>query len=47
MRKKPWILPVRCEKPSLTTTIYLESMNQMKKMGGISSILGMLPGLSE
>jgi signal recognition particle subunit SRP54 len=24
---------------------YLESMNQMKKMGGISSILGMIPGL--
>lgn len=24
---------------------YLESMNQMKKMGGISSILGMMPGL--
>ena len=25
---------------------YLESMNQMKKMGGLSGILGMLPGLS-
>ena len=24
---------------------YLESMNQMKKLGGISSILGMMPGL--
>ena len=24
---------------------YLESMNQMKKMGGISSVLGMIPGL--
>ena len=24
---------------------YLESMNQMKKMGGLSSILGMIPGL--
>ena len=24
---------------------YLESMNQMKKMGGLSSILGMMPGL--
>ena len=24
---------------------YLESMNQMKKMGGLSSILGMLPGM--
>ena len=24
---------------------YLESMNQMKKMGGISSILGMIPGI--
>ena len=24
---------------------YLESMNQMKNMGGISSVLGMLPGL--
>jgi signal recognition particle subunit SRP54 len=24
---------------------YLDSMNQMKKMGGLSSILGMLPGL--
>lgn len=24
---------------------YLESMNQMKKMGGISSVLGMMPGL--
>jgi signal recognition particle subunit SRP54 len=24
---------------------YLESMNQMRKMGGISSILGMMPGL--
>lgn len=24
---------------------YLESMNQMKKMGGISSILGMMPGI--
>ena len=26
---------------------YLESMNQMKKMGGLSSILGMMPGLGE
>ena len=25
---------------------YLESMNQMRKMGGISSVLGMLPGVS-
>ena len=25
---------------------YLESMNQMKKMGGLSSVLGMMPGLS-
>ena len=24
---------------------YLESMNQMKKMGGLSSVLGMMPGL--
>ena len=24
---------------------YLDSMNQMKKMGGLSNILGMLPGL--
>ena len=24
---------------------YMESMNQMKKMGGISSVLGMMPGL--
>ena len=24
---------------------YLESMNQMKKMGGISSVLNMIPGL--
>ncbi len=24
---------------------YLESMNQMKKMGGLSSILGMMPGI--
>ena len=24
---------------------YLESMNQMKKMGGLSSILGMMPGM--
>ena len=25
---------------------YLESMNQMKKMGGLSSILSMMPGMS-
>lgn len=25
---------------------YLESMNQMKKMGGLGSVMGMLPGLS-
>ena len=25
---------------------YLESMNQMKKMGGLSSILGMMPGIN-
>ena len=25
---------------------YLESMNQMKKMGGLSSVMGMMPGLS-
>ena len=25
--------------------MYLESMSQMKKMGGLSSILGMMPGL--
>ncbi len=24
---------------------YLESMNQMKKMGGLSSVLGMMPGM--
>ena len=26
---------------------YLESMNQMKKMGGLSSILGMMPGMGQ
>ena len=24
---------------------YLESMNQMKKMGGLSSVMSMMPGL--
>ena len=32
-RKLPWL------------DDYLESMNQMKNMGGISSVLNMLPGL--
>ena len=29
----------------MTLIMYLESMSQMKKMGGLSSLMGMMPGL--
>ena len=35
----------KIKKATLGFDDYLESMNQMKNMGGISSVLGMLPGL--
>ena len=35
----------RLKKGKFDFNDYLESMNQMKKMGGISSVLGMMPGL--
>lgn len=35
----------KIKKASFGFDDYLESMNQMKNMGGISSVLGMLPGL--
>ena len=36
----------RMRKAEFNYNDYLESMNQMKKMGGISSVLGMMPGVS-
>jgi signal recognition particle subunit SRP54 len=36
----------KIKKASFGFDDYLESMNQMKNMGGISSVLGMLPGMS-
>ena len=35
----------RFRKAQFSYDDYLESMNQMKKMGGLSSILGMMPGM--
>ncbi len=35
----------RMRKAEFTFSDYLESMNQMKKLGGLSSILGMMPGM--
>lgn len=39
-------LEEKLRKASFGFDDYLTSMNQMKKMGGLSSILGMLPGMS-
>lgn len=36
----------RMRKAEFNYNDYLESMNQMKKMGGVSSVLGMMPGVS-
>lgn len=38
-------MTARLKKGKFDFEDYLESMNQMKKLGGISSILGMLPGM--
>ncbi len=35
----------RLKKAEFSFDDYLESMNQMKKLGGISSVLGMMPGM--
>jgi signal recognition particle subunit SRP54 len=35
----------RLKKAEFTFDDYLESMNQMKKMGGLSAVLGMMPGI--
>ncbi len=35
----------RLKKAEFTFDDYLESMNQMKKLGGLSSVLGMMPGM--
>ncbi len=35
----------RMRKAEFSFNDYLESMNQMKKMGGLSSVLGMMPGM--
>ena len=35
----------RLRKAQFSVDDYLESMNQMKKMGGLTSILGMMPGM--
>ena len=45
MRRKPKNLSRRCARMNLTSMMYLESMSQMKKMGGLSSLMGMMPGL--
>ncbi len=36
----------RMRKAEFTFTDYLDSMNQMKKMGGMASVLSMMPGVS-
>ncbi|MCD8232574.1 MAG: signal recognition particle protein [Clostridiales bacterium] len=36
----------RMRKAEFSYNDYLESMNQMKKMGGIASVLGMMPGMN-
>ncbi len=36
----------RMRKAEFTFSDYLESMNQMKKMGGMASVLGMMPGVN-
>ena len=38
-------MAARMKKGKFDFNDYLESMNQMKKMGGLSSILGMMPGI--
>ena len=45
MRQKPGRWNRRSKKATFGFDDYLESMNQMKNMGGISSVLNMLPGL--
>jgi len=37
----------RMRKAEFSYNDYLESMNQMKKMGGITSVLGMMPGVNK
>ncbi len=39
-------LAKRMRKADLTFDDYLDSMNQMKKMGGLTSVLGMMPGIN-
>ncbi len=39
-------LAKRMRKADLTFDDYLDSMNQMKKMGGLASVLGMMPGIN-
>lgn len=39
-------MAARMKKGKFDFEDYLESMNQMKKMGGIGSLLGMMPGMS-
>ena len=38
-------MAARLKKGKFDFEDYLESMNQMKKLGGLSSILGMMPGM--
>ena len=45
MRNRPRSLSRRCAKNEFDFEMYLDSMSQMKKMGGLSSVMGMMPGM--
>lgn len=45
MRNRPRSLSRRCSKNEFDFEMYLDSMSQMKKMGGLSSVMGMMPGM--
>ena len=45
MKKKPDRWTQKLKKAQFDFEDYLESMSQMKKMGGLSSIMGMMPGI--
>ena len=46
-RNRPWKWLRRCETTSFDLDDFLDQMQQIKKMGPLKDILGMIPGLSQ
>ena len=47
MKRKPKKMADKMKKAQFDFEDYLESMKQMRKMGGLSSIMGMMPGMGD